>query len=163
VRDLVEVEVAAPRAARVFLFLLPTGRPRRRGDEGVAADAGAVFLPLPFGRPGPRFSETPASPGALAARVATEVEGATVAAAARASRVFLLRLPFGRPRFRAAGVTRVNSTNVLDEGLRIREIGRQMNSKVKVSQNKCISKVNLGVQPGLLSICPTPSPPGPYI
>jgi hypothetical protein len=26
---------------------------------------------------------------------------------------------------------RVNSTNVLDEGLRIREIGRQMNSKVK--------------------------------
>jgi hypothetical protein len=28
-------------------------------------------------------------------------------------------------------VTRVNSTNVLDEGLRIGEIGRQMNSKVK--------------------------------
>jgi hypothetical protein len=31
-----------------------------------------------------------------------------------------------------------------------------MNSKVKVSRNKCISKVNLGVQPGLPSICPTP-------
>jgi hypothetical protein len=28
-------------------------------------------------------------------------------------------------------VTRVNSTNVLDEGLRIGEIGRQINSKVK--------------------------------
>jgi hypothetical protein len=28
-------------------------------------------------------------------------------------------------------VMRVNSTNVLDEGLRIGEIGRQMNSKVK--------------------------------
>jgi hypothetical protein len=28
-------------------------------------------------------------------------------------------------------LTRVNSTNVLDEGLRIREIGRRMNSKVK--------------------------------
>jgi hypothetical protein len=29
-------------------------------------------------------------------------------------------------------VMRVNSTNVLDEGLRIGEIGRQMNSKVKL-------------------------------
>jgi hypothetical protein len=29
-------------------------------------------------------------------------------------------------------LTRVNSTNVLDEGLRIGEIGRQMNSKVKL-------------------------------
>jgi hypothetical protein len=28
-------------------------------------------------------------------------------------------------------VTRVNSTNVPDEGLRIEEIGRRMNSKVK--------------------------------
>jgi hypothetical protein len=32
---------------------------------------------------------------------------------------------------RAEAVTRVNSTNVLDEGLRIGEIGRRMNSKVK--------------------------------
>jgi hypothetical protein len=29
-------------------------------------------------------------------------------------------------------VTRVNSTNVLDEGLRIGEIGRRMNSKLKL-------------------------------
>jgi hypothetical protein len=29
-------------------------------------------------------------------------------------------------------VARVNSTNVLDEGLRIGEIGRRMNSKVKL-------------------------------
>jgi hypothetical protein len=41
----------------------------------------------------------PASPGALAARVAAEVDGATAVAAARASKAFLLQLPFGRPRF----------------------------------------------------------------
>jgi hypothetical protein len=29
-------------------------------------------------------------------------------------------------------LTRVNSTNVLDEGLRIEEIGRRMNSKVRL-------------------------------
>jgi hypothetical protein len=29
-------------------------------------------------------------------------------------------------------LTRVNSTNVLDEGLRIGEIGRRMNSKVRL-------------------------------
>jgi hypothetical protein len=69
----------------------------------VAAAVGVVFLPLPFGWLGPRFSGTPTSPGALAARIAAEVEGATAAAAARASKVFLLRLPFGRPRFRDAG------------------------------------------------------------
>jgi hypothetical protein len=35
-------------------------------------------------------------------------------------------------------VTRVNSTNVLNEGLRIGEIGRRMNSKVKsVKQGVC--------------------------
>jgi hypothetical protein len=33
---------------------------------------------------------------------------------------------------RWGGVTRVNSTNVLDEGLRIGEIGRRMNSMVKL-------------------------------
>jgi hypothetical protein len=32
----------------------------------------------------------------------------------------------------ASPLTRVNSTNVLDEGLRIGEIGRRMNSKVKL-------------------------------
>jgi hypothetical protein len=34
--------------------------------------------------------------------------------------------------FVAVLLMRVNSTNVLDEGLRIREIGRRMNSKVKL-------------------------------
>jgi hypothetical protein len=92
----------APRAVGAFLFLLPGGRLRWRDDKGAAAAAGAVFLPLPFERPGPCFFGTPASPGAPVARGATEVEGAAVAIAARASKVFLLRLPFGRPRFRDA-------------------------------------------------------------
>jgi hypothetical protein len=35
------------------------------------------------------------------------------------------------PRRPKREVTRANSTNVLDEGLRIGEIGRRMNSKVK--------------------------------
>jgi hypothetical protein len=34
--------------------------------------------------------------------------------------------------FLARTVTRVNSTNVLDEGLRIREIGRRKNLKVRL-------------------------------
>jgi hypothetical protein len=34
--------------------------------------------------------------------------------------------------FLLKSVTRVNSTNVLDEGLRIGEIGRRMNLKVKL-------------------------------
>jgi hypothetical protein len=38
---------------------------------------------------------------------------------------------------------RVNSTNVQDEGLRIRGIGRQMNSKVKISQTRRISRINM--------------------
>jgi hypothetical protein len=54
-------------------------------------------------------------------------------------------------------------TNVLDEGLRIGEIGRRMNSKVRLVEIGVYRKVNLGVEPSLLSICPTPSPPGPYI
>jgi hypothetical protein len=33
-------------------------------------------------------------------------------------------------------VTRVNSANVLDEGLRIGGRGRRMNSKVKIQTNK---------------------------
>jgi hypothetical protein len=72
------------------------------GDEGAAAAAEAVFLLLPFGWPGLRFSEMPVSPEALVARGATGVEGAAAAFAARASKVLLLRLPFGRPRFRDA-------------------------------------------------------------
>jgi hypothetical protein len=102
-RGLVEVEAMAPRAAGAFLFLLPGGRPWRRDDEGAAATAGAAFLPLPFGWPGPRFSGTPTSPGALVAWGKTDVEGVAVAVAARASKVFLLWLPFGRPRFRDVG------------------------------------------------------------
>jgi hypothetical protein len=88
------------KTAGAFLFLLPGGRPRRRGDEGAAAAAEAVFFPLPFGRPGFRFSGAPASPEALATWGATEEEAAAAAFAARASKVLLLRLPFGRPRFR---------------------------------------------------------------
>jgi hypothetical protein len=38
-------------------------------------------------------------------------------------------------------VTRVNSANVLDEGLRIRVRGRQMNLKVRIQTNE----VKLGV------------------
>jgi hypothetical protein len=42
-------------------------------------------------------------------------------------------------------VTRINSTNVLDEGLRIGGIGRQMNSKVKISQTRRVSRINMVV------------------
>jgi hypothetical protein len=61
------------------------------------------FLPLPLGRPGPHFSGTPASPRARAARVAAEGVVAAAAATTRATKDFLLRLPFGRLRFRDAG------------------------------------------------------------
>jgi hypothetical protein len=90
---------ATLKKAGAFLFLLPNGRPRWRDDEGAAAAAEAVFFPLPFERPGFRFSGTPVSPEAPAAWGATEVEAVAVAFAARASKVLLLRLPFGRPRF----------------------------------------------------------------
>jgi hypothetical protein len=39
---------------------------------------------------------------------------------------------------RGAAVTRVNSTNVLDEGLRIGEVGHRMNLKVNQSNKVCI-------------------------
>jgi hypothetical protein len=42
-------------------------------------------------------------------------------------------------------MTRVNSTNVLDEGLRIGGLGHRINSKVRVSQTRCVSKVNVVV------------------
>jgi hypothetical protein len=42
-------------------------------------------------------------------------------------------------------VTRVNSTNVQDEGLRIGGIGRRMNSKVKISQTRRVSRINVVV------------------
>jgi hypothetical protein len=38
--------------------------------------------------------------------------------------------------FAILDLTRVNSANVLDEGLRIGERGHQMNSKVKISQTR---------------------------
>jgi hypothetical protein len=59
-------------------------------------------------------------------------------------------------------VTRVSSTNVLDEGLRIGEVGRRMSSKVNQSNKVCIESKR-GDELGLLSICPSPSSPGPYI
>jgi hypothetical protein len=42
-------------------------------------------------------------------------------------------------------LTRVNSTNVQDEGLRIGGIGRGMNSKVNVSQTRCVLRVNMAM------------------
>jgi hypothetical protein len=94
---------ATLKTAGAFLFLLPSGRPRRRDDEGAVAAAEAAFFPVPLGRPSPRFSGTPASPEAPAAGGAAEEEAAVEAFAARASKVLLLRLPFGRPRFRGTG------------------------------------------------------------
>jgi hypothetical protein len=40
---------------------------------------------------------------------------------------------------------RVNSTNILDEGLRIEGIGRRMNSKVKMSQTRRVLRINVVV------------------
>jgi hypothetical protein len=95
--------MATPRAARVFLFLLPSGRPQRRGGKEAAAAVGASFLPPFLGRPGPRLLGTPSPPGARATPVAAVGVTAGAAAAARATKVFLLRLPFGRPHFRDTG------------------------------------------------------------
>jgi hypothetical protein len=54
---------------------------------------------------------------------------------------------------------RVNSTNVLNEGLRIGGIGHQINSKVNQSNKACIESKR-GGRLCLLSICPWPSCPG---
>jgi hypothetical protein len=62
----------------------------------------------------------------------------------------------------ARRVTRVNSTNVLDEGLRIGGIGRRMNSKVNQSNKVCIESKR-GGELDLLSIYSSPSSTGPYI
>jgi hypothetical protein len=59
-------------------------------------------------------------------------------------------------------LTRVNSTNVQYEGLRIGGVGRRMNSKVNQSNKVCIENKRR-CKLGLLSICPSPSSPGPYI
>jgi hypothetical protein len=85
------------------LFLLPDGRPRRRGGEEAAAAVGASFLPPFLGRPGPHLLGTPSPPGARAAPVAEVGVTAVATVAARAAKVFLLRLPFRRPRFRDTG------------------------------------------------------------
>jgi hypothetical protein len=45
--------------------------------------------------------------------------------------------------YRLLIVMRVNSTNVLDEGLRIGRIGRRKNSEVKISQTRCVSRINM--------------------
>jgi hypothetical protein len=88
----------APRAARVFLFLLPGGRPRRQDDEGTSIAAGATFLPLPFRRLGPRFLGAPSPP-----RTGVAPTTVAAAAAARAAKVFWLQFPFGRPHLWDAG------------------------------------------------------------
>jgi hypothetical protein len=93
----------APRAARVFLLLLPGGRPRWRDGEGEAAATSTDLFPLPFGRSGPCFLGAPSPPRVEAAPIAAAAVGAAVAAAARAAKVFWLRLPFGRPRLRDTG------------------------------------------------------------
>jgi hypothetical protein len=40
-------------------------------------------------------------------------------------------------------LTRVNSTNVQDEGLKIGGIGHRMNSKVKISQTRRVLRINM--------------------
>jgi hypothetical protein len=40
-------------------------------------------------------------------------------------------------------LTRVNSINVLDEWLRIGGRGRRINSNVKISQTRCISRISV--------------------
>jgi hypothetical protein len=83
------------KTAGAFLFLLPGGRPRRRDEEGVAYTTGAVLFPLPFGRPGFRFSRMTTSLGAPVVWGMAEEEAVAAAFAMRASRVLLLRHPFG--------------------------------------------------------------------
>jgi hypothetical protein len=60
-------------------------------------------------------------------------------------------------------VTRVNSTNFQDVGLRIGRIGRRMNSKVKNQSNKACIENKRGDELGFISICPWPASPGSYI
>jgi hypothetical protein len=47
--------------------------------------------------------------------------------------------------FEVWSLIRVNSINVLDEGLRIKGIGHRMNSKVKISQTRHVSRINMVV------------------
>jgi hypothetical protein len=50
---------------------------------------------------------------------------------------------------------RVNSTNILDEVLRIGGRGRRMNSKVKISQTRCVSRISV-----VLNLAQSQSVPG---
>jgi hypothetical protein len=63
-------------------------------------------------------------------------------------------------------LTRVNSVNVLDEGLKIGGRGRQMNSKVKINQTRrglvCIENKR-STQISSISMCPWPASLGPFI
>jgi hypothetical protein len=93
----------AAKAARVFLFLLPGGRPRRWADEVATAATIAIFFLLPFGRPGPHFLGKSTPPTAEAAPTEAATVGTVTAAAARAARVFWLRLPNGQPCLRDTG------------------------------------------------------------
>jgi hypothetical protein len=67
---------------------------------------------------------------ARAAKTQTRATTAQAEATAGATEAQTTWATRAQPRRRP--VTRVNSTNVLDEGLRIGEIGRWMNSKVKL-------------------------------
>jgi hypothetical protein len=55
-------------------------------------------------------------------------------------------------------VTRVNSTNVLDEGLRIGGEGCQINSKVKISQTRHVSRISV-----VLNLAQSQSVPGRHL
>jgi hypothetical protein len=66
-----------------------------------------------------------------------------------------------------SSVTRVNSTNILDEGLRIGGRGRRMNSKVKISQTRRVSRISVVLNlaqsqsiPGRPLLAPIYRPPG---
>jgi hypothetical protein len=70
------VEAAVAVVANIFLFLLPSGRPHRRGAEGDASASNLAFLPLPVGQPHLRFFGAPAPsvPPAPKPLVADKVE-----------------------------------------------------------------------------------------
>jgi hypothetical protein len=55
------VAAVAARATKVFWLRLPNGHLRLRDTGGVAAGL-VTFFPLPFGRPGLRFSGAPSPP-----------------------------------------------------------------------------------------------------
>jgi hypothetical protein len=60
-------------------------------------------------------------------------------------------------------VMRVNSTNVLDEGLRIGGKRASDELKGKDQSNKVYIENKRGTELGSISICPWPASPGPYI